>query len=44
MNPKFRTQHNKTDMQLPQWLCRLSVGNELVRNPLNSSCFEKKLF
>ncbi|CAF4426354.1 unnamed protein product [Rotaria socialis] len=28
-NPKFRSQHNKTDMQLPQWLCRLSVGNEL---------------
>ncbi|CAF5070486.1 unnamed protein product, partial [Rotaria magnacalcarata] len=28
-NPKFRSQHNKTDMQLPRWLCRLSVGNEL---------------
>jgi hypothetical protein len=32
MNPKFRSQHNKTDMELPQWLCRLRVGNELVRN------------
>ena len=30
-NAKFRTQHNKTDMQKPQWLCRLAVGNELVR-------------
>ncbi|CAF4455527.1 unnamed protein product [Rotaria sp. Silwood2] len=29
LNPKYRSQHNKTDMQLPQWLCRLSVGNEL---------------
>ncbi|CAF0886321.1 unnamed protein product [Rotaria sordida] len=29
MNPKFRSQHNKGDMQLPQWLCRLNVGNEL---------------
>ncbi len=32
MNPKFRSQNNKNDMQLPQWLCRLSVGNELVNN------------
>jgi hypothetical protein len=31
MNPKFRSQHDKTDMQLPQWLCRFSVGNEIVR-------------
>ena len=30
MNPKFRSQHHKTDMQAPQWLCRLTVGNELV--------------
>ncbi len=32
MNAKFRSQHNKTDMQLPQWLCRLTVGNELVNH------------
>ncbi|CAF4367600.1 unnamed protein product, partial [Rotaria sp. Silwood2] len=36
LNPKYRSQHNKTDMQLPQWLCRLSVGNELqlARTPI----------
>ncbi|CAF0932859.1 unnamed protein product [Didymodactylos carnosus] len=28
MNPKFRTQHNKNDMQTPQWLYCLSVGTE----------------
>ncbi|CAF1110946.1 unnamed protein product [Adineta steineri] len=35
-NPKFRSQHNKTDMQLPQWLCRLNVGNEskLAQTPI----------
>ncbi|CAF0780863.1 unnamed protein product [Adineta ricciae] len=26
---KYRSQHNKTDMQIPKWLCRLNVGNEL---------------
>ena len=40
MNSKFRSQHNKTDMQLPQWLCRLSVGNELVRNMRTNSSSE----
>ncbi|CAF3665666.1 unnamed protein product [Rotaria sp. Silwood1] len=38
LNPKYRSLHNKTDMQLPQWLCRLSVGNELqlARTPIYS--------
>lgn len=35
MNAKFRSQHHKTDMQLPQWLCRLTVGNELVNYFIN---------
>lgn len=38
-NSKFRSQHNKTDHQKPQWLCRLSVNNESVR----LDCFEQNL-
>ena len=42
-NPKFRSQQNKTDMQKPQWLFRLSVGNELVRstNALNEKHLDR---
>lgn len=44
MNPKFRSQQNKTDMQLPQWLCRLSVGNELVSIEFNTKNISDLLF
>ena len=37
MNPKFRSQHHKTDMQSPQWLCRLTVGNESVNDWIDHS-------
>lgn len=44
-NSKFRSQHNKTDHQKPQWLCRLSVNNEskLDLMPIFSSHTKSKL-